>query len=175
MTRIAPGGLAEAGPFAWAVAQVSGRLTGTEPTKLFLTMGRQHRLFRGWLRFAGRLMPGGTLPREDTELVILRTAYLRECGYELTHHKRLARRTGLTAEDVLRVEAGPDAEGWTPRQRALLSAVDMLQATKELDDPTWAALRSHLDEPRVIEFLLLAGHYDMLATFINTLRIEPDQ
>jgi hypothetical protein len=27
----------------------------------------------------------------------------------------------------------------------------------------------------VVEFLLLVGHYDMLATFINTLRLPPDR
>lgn len=173
--RIAPGGFSRAGPFAWALARIGGLVTGTEPPKLFLTMGRQHRLFRGWLRFAGRLMPGGRLPRRDTELVILRVAHLRGCAYETAHHRRLGRRVGLTPDELSRVEAGPDAAGWAPRERALLAAADALLATRDLDDQAWAALRAHLDEPAVIEFLLLVGHYDMLATFLNTLRIEPDR
>ncbi|KAA2246001.1 carboxymuconolactone decarboxylase family protein, partial [Solihabitans fulvus] len=129
----------------------------------------------GWLRFAGRLMPGGTLPRRDTELVILRVAHLRRCAYEFEHHVRIGRRTGITRDDIHRIEAGPRAPGWTPRERALLHAVDVLHTERDLDDATWAELGTHLNEPAVIEFLLLAGHYDMLATFVNTLRIEPDQ
>lgn len=173
--RIAPGSLAEAGAVAWAVAKLSGVVTGTNPPNLFLTMGRQHKLFRGWLRFAGRLMPGGTLPRRETELVILRVAQLRQCAYEFEHHVRLGKRAGVTAEDVRRIAIGPDAAGWTPREQALLSAVDMLHGTQNLDDPTWSALHDHLDEAAVIEFLLLVGHYEMLATFLNTLRVEPDR
>lgn len=171
--RIAPGGPREAGIFAWGFAQAAGRVTGTNAPRLFLTMGRQHKLFRGWLRFAGRLMPGGSLPRRDTELVILRVAHLRGCAYEFEHHVRLGRRAGIGATDIERVKQGPDA--WSGRERALLRAVDALIADRDLDDVTWAELREHLDEARAVEFLLLVGHYDMLATFLNTLRVEPDR
>ncbi|GAA1989347.1 carboxymuconolactone decarboxylase family protein [Amycolatopsis minnesotensis] len=173
--RITPGGRAETGRFAWAVAWISGRVGGTTPPNLFLTMARHRRLFRGWLRFAGRLMPGGTLPRRETELVILRVAHVRQCRYEFEHHVRLGARAGVTAQDVQRVEAGPDAPGWSSRERALLAAVDVLLEHRDLDDATWSALRARLDERAAIEFLLLVGHYDMLAGFLATLRIQPDE
>ncbi len=173
--RIAPGNRAEAGLFAWGFAQLAGRVARTEAPKLFLTMGRRPKLFRGWLRFAGRLMPGGTLPRRDTELVILRVAYLRQCAYEFEHHVRLGRRAGVSAADLTRIQQDPAAAGWTARERALLGAVDMLHAEQDLDDDTWSALREHLDEACAVEFLMLAGHYEMLATFLNTLRIQPDR
>jgi AhpD family alkylhydroperoxidase len=173
--RIAPGGLREAGPFAWGFAQIAGRVTGTNPPNLFLTMGRAHKLFRGWLRFAGRLMPGGRLPRRDTELTILRVAHLRGCDYEFAHHVKLGRRAGVTASDVARVQQGPSAEGWTARERVLLEAIDMLHETQDLDDAAWSRLREHLDAARAIEFVLLVGHYEMLATLIGTLRIATDR
>jgi AhpD family alkylhydroperoxidase len=173
--RIAPGTRQEIGLFAWGFASIAGRVSRTNPPNLFLTMARQPKLFRGWLRFAGRLMPGGKLPRRDTELAILRVAHLRDCAYEFEHHVRLGRRAGVDREDVARVQAGPDAEGWTDRERALLNAVDALHTDQDLDDPTWTALREHLDEPRTIEFLLLVGHYEMLATFLLTLRVQPDR
>ena len=173
--RIAPGSRAEAGPFAWAFAHVAGRVAGTGPPNLFLTMGRQHKLFRGWLRFAGRLMPGGSLPRRDTELIILRVAHLRDCRYEFEHHRRLGARAGLTAADIDRVRAGPSADGWTERECALLGAVDELHERQDLGDAAWSALRTQLDEPSAVEFLLLVGHYEMLAMFLNTLRVEPDR
>ena len=173
--RIEPGGFREAGPFAWGFSQVAGLVTRSTPPNLFLTLGRQHKLFRGWLRFAGRLMPGGTLPRRDTELVILRVAHLRSCTYELEHHVQLGKRAGITANEIELVKVGPTAEGWSARERAVLTAVDQLHHKQDLDDDTWAALREHLDEERTIEFLMLVGHYEMLATFLQTLRIEPDK
>ena len=172
--RIAPGTRAEVGALNWAIAWLGGRATGGRPPNLFLTLGRHRGLFRGWLWFAGRLMPGGRLPRRDTELVILRVAHLRGCEYERAHHVRLGRRAGLTDDDLRRVGQGPDAAGWSERARALLTAVDELHHGGEVSDATWDALAGHLDERRLIELVVLAGHYEMLATFINTLRIEPD-
>jgi AhpD family alkylhydroperoxidase len=142
------------------------------PPHLFTTLGRHPSVFRGWLFFAGRLMPGGKLPRQDTELVILRVAHLRSCAYEWEHHVRLGRRAGVDPE---RVAAGPSDPAWSPRERALLEAVDELHATGDLTDTSWTTLREHLDERLTIELLMLAGHYEMLATFLNTLRIAPDR
>lgn len=173
--RVAPGTRQQVGLVNWAFAQVSGRVTGTNPPNLFLTLGRHRRLFRGWLRFAGHLMPGGRIDRRTTELVILRVAHLAGCEYELEHHRHLARRAKLTAAEVERVQAGPGAPGWGDRERALLAAVDELHAEGDLADATWDGVRSHLDEEQAIELVLLVGHYEMLATAIRTLRIETDR
>ncbi|MBV8982137.1 MAG: carboxymuconolactone decarboxylase family protein [Acidimicrobiia bacterium] len=173
--RISPGDLRDVGAVNWLVSAVSGRVAGTGPPNLFLTLGRNRGLFRGWLHFAGRMMPGGKLPRRDTELVILRVAHLRNCEYEFEHHRHLARSAGLSDTDVERVVTAPDAVEWSARQRALLAACDELDRDRDVSDATWDALRQHLDDRRLIEFLLLVGHYQMLATTIATLRIEPDR
>lgn len=173
--RVAPGTLRQVGPLAWIVARVSGRVTGTTPPNVFLVLGRNRRLFRGWLHFAGKLMPGGRLPRADSELVIIRVAHLAGSAYELEQHRRLGRRAGLSTDDVERALAGPAAAGWTPRQQVLLTAVDELHHRRDLSDGTWALVREHLDERTAIELVMLAGHYEMLATAIQVLRVPPDR
>jgi AhpD family alkylhydroperoxidase len=173
--RIAPGGRGDVGLLGWAISHVAGRVGGTAPPNLFLTLGRHRKLFRGWLRFAGRLMPGGRLPRRETELAILRVAHLRSCRYEFDHHVHLGRRAGLTDADLSRVVEGPEADGWSPRERSLLGAVDRLHHGQDLDDDAWSELRNHLDEREAIELCMLVGHYEMLATVIAALRIEPDR
>lgn len=172
--RIAPGSRSEIGVVNSVITRLLGLMSGTNPPNLFTTMARQPRLFRGWLRFAGRLMPGGKLPRRETELVILRVAHLAACDYEFDHHVRLAQRAGVTAADVERVVAGPGADGWTPRERALLTAVNALHNERTIEDHVWNRLTDFLDEPQLVELCLLVGHYEMLATFINTLRIDAD-
>ncbi|HEY9555309.1 MAG TPA: carboxymuconolactone decarboxylase family protein [Acidimicrobiales bacterium] len=176
--RIAPGSRKDVGLVGWVISQGAGLVNRTTAPNLFLTLGRHRKLFRGWLRFAGRLMPGGTLPRRETELVIIRVANLRSCAYELDHHLELGRRAGVTPDDVTRLLAGPSDEswsGWPPRERALLDAVEALHHRQDLTDGEWSALREHYDERAAIEVCFLAGHYEMLATVIETLRIEPDR
>ena len=173
--RIAPGGWREVGPVVAGFSRVAGRVTGTEPPAVFLTLGRHRKLFWGWLRFAGRLMPGGTLPRRETELVILRVAHLTHCDYEWTQHVRLGARAGLGPADLERVVAGPTAEGWSERDRLLLTVTDELHHDRDLGDATWSRLRAELDERGCLELLMLVGHYEMLATTLTTLRLRPDR
>lgn len=171
--RLSPGDRSEVGLVTAGLARVSGLVSGTAPPALFLTLGRHRRLFRGWLRFAGRLMPGGTLPRRETELAILRVAHLRGCAYEWEHHVRLGRRAGVGPDDLDALRTGPPAMRWSPREAALLAAVDELHQG-DLSDAGWEALSAHLDEREAIEVLLLVGHYEMLATVIAALRLVPD-
>lgn len=172
--RVAPGTRRDVGLLIWTFSSLAGRVQGTSSPNIFLTLGRHRRLFRGWLRFAGRLMPFGRLPRRETELVILQVAHLKACTYEWEHHRHLAHRAGVTPADVSRILEGPDADGWTQRESTVLAAVCALHHDGDLDDTMWAALRSHLDERNVIELVMLVGHYEMLATTITTLRITPD-
>lgn len=172
--RIAPGDRSQLGLRNFLVTRVLGVATGGRPPNLFTTLGRHRRLFRRWLRFAAALMPGGRLPRVDSELVILRVAH--NCGseYEWRHHERLGRLAGLSADEISRVRAGPDAPGWSPRQVLLLRAADALHADRDIADDLWSSLSAELSEPDLIELCLLIGHYEMLAMTLNALRVEPD-
>ena len=172
--RIPPGTRSEIGPINWVIAWVAGRVAGTKPPNLLLTLARHRRLFRAWLRFAGRLMPRGTLPRADTELAILRVAHLTGSRYESEHHVRLGRKAGLGDEDFAAVTRPIEEGGWSDRHRTILSAVDRLHSDRDLNDETWTSLRSHLDERGIIELIVLVGHYEMLASFLQTLRVPQD-
>lgn len=172
--RIAPGTRAELGLLNWGLIQIGGRLAGTGPPNVMTTLGRHRGLFRRWLLFAGALMPGGRLPRQDTELVILRVAHLCGSDYELDHHERIGARVGLSPEQIGRVREGATADGWTPRQAAILQATDELHHDRCITDATWSLLLGHLDERELIELCLLAGHYTMLAGTLNSLGVQLD-
>jgi alkylhydroperoxidase family enzyme len=172
--RIPPGTARDIGRVNWLIARAIGVATRTGPPNIFTTLGRHRRLFRRWLRFAGALMPRGTLPRADTELLILRVAH--NCGseYEWRHHERIGQRAGLTPADIERVREGANAEGWSRHQALLLRAADELHATRTLSDDLWGELRPLLNDKELIELCMLIGHYEMLAMTLNALCVEPE-
>jgi AhpD family alkylhydroperoxidase len=172
--RIPPGDRHQIGPVNAAIVWVLGRATGGRPPNIFTTLARHRGLFRRWLWFAGALMPGGKLPRRDSELVILRVAHNTGCAYEWGHHERLGQRAGLSVEEVERVRSGPVVEDWSDRQRLLLRAADEMHSAGKIGDELWAQLAAELDERLLIELCLLIGHYEMLAMTLNTLRVQPE-
>lgn len=175
-SRVRPGTWRTNGPLAAGFAQLAGRVTRTAPPAIFTVLGRGRRTFWGWLAFAGTLMPFGSLPRGDSELVILRVARLRGSDYEISHHRQIAQRAGVTADQVEQlISETPEASYFSDRQQSLVAATDELIASDDLSDPAWQRLHDHLGDRGCVEFLLLAGHYRMLATALHTMRIEPDQ
>jgi AhpD family alkylhydroperoxidase len=173
--RISPGRRREIGIIDLAVTRIIGVATGGGPPNVFTTLARHRGLFRRWLRFAGALMPGGLLPRRDSELVILRVADNCRCEYEWRHHERLGRTAGLAAEQIQRVREGPDADGWSARERLLLRAADELHAERDVSGELWGELRPLMSDPELIELCMLIGHYEMLAMTLNALRVAPDE
>ena len=172
--RIAPGGLRELGPINWVIAKL-GALTLRVPTfHLFNVVGQHKLLFLLWLPFSAKLLMLGALPRADSELVILRVGFLRECEYELQQHRRLARRYGVDSELQARIAQGAGAEGLTERQRVLITATDEFVNERSVSTQTWTALSAQLTKKQLIEFCMLAGQYDALAATMATLRIPLD-
>ena len=173
--RIRPGTRREIGLVNAGIVRVLGLATGGRPPNIFTTLARHHGLFRRWLWFAGALMPGGKLPRAETELVILRVAHNAGSEYEWGHHERLGKRAGLSAGEIERVRSGPDDPGWSERQALFLRAADAMHADGRIGDELWARLAAQLDEVRLIELCMLIGHYEMLAMTLNSLGVEPEQ
>jgi alkylhydroperoxidase family enzyme len=172
--RIAPGGRRQLGLLNTGIARVAGIATRGEPPRIFTTLGRHRRLFRRWLWFAGALMPGGKLPREETELVILRVAHNTSSEYEWSQHERMGKRAGLSEEEISRVRAGAEAPGWSERRALLLRAADEMHEQRQIGPELWAQLSRHLNEVLLIELCMLIGHYEMLAMTLNTLEVQPE-
>ena len=106
--------------------------------------------------------------------MILRIAFVRGSAYERAHHERIGASVGLDDDDIVRTTEDPATAEWTPRLRAVLTAVDELVQTKDLADDTWSTLASHLNQSELIALVQLIAQYDGLATSLHVLRIQPD-
>ena len=138
---------------------------------IFSTLVRHPRLFRRWSQFGGVLLTG-KLPARDRELLILRTGHLCDAEYELHQHERIAKEAGVTAEELERVRAGADAEGWDDFDAALLRAAAELHASSRISDETWATLAERYDERQLIEVCMVVGQYHLVAFTLNSLGVQ---
>ena len=142
---------------------------------IFPTLARHEDLFRAWLRFGGFLLTAGKLSGRDRELLILRTAVVCESSYEWGQHVRISLAGGIPREEIDRVLEGPDAEGWTPHEAALLRSVDELHRDSRISDGTWATLAETYSPEELIEATMVVGHYTMLAGALNSFGVELDE
>jgi AhpD family alkylhydroperoxidase len=140
------------------------------------TLARYPALTRAYHTFNGHVQFATTLSPRQRELLVLRVATLRHCEYEWAQHAVLAGDVGLSAEEVDRVAAGPDAPGWSTLDRSMLTAVDELVAEATVSDPTWAALATELDEHQLMDLVFTVGAYEVLAMALRSfgVRLDPD-
>ena len=168
---LAPGAL---GPLGRVAAWIGGRATHGDSPRVLTTLARHRRLFRRWLPLAAGLIRGTEMPREDVELVILRTAWNCASWYEWAQHVALAAAADLDPGTPVRVMEGAAAEGWSPRQCALLLATDELHEFQVISDATWELLAEELREQELLELCFVVGHYEMVAMALNSLGVEPE-
>lgn len=140
-------------------------------TTYFAVLARHPDLFRLQLETGIFLFSGSAIPPRERELAVLRTAWLAGAPYEWGQHVLIGREMGFTEADTDRVRAGPEAEGWTVHETAILRAVDELFARQMISDGTWAALAQTWNEAQLIELPCLVGQYLGVAMLQNTLRM----
>ena len=161
------------GLFGALTTRLGARLTGKKNLGVFATIGRAPRLFRFWLLFGASMMPFGYLSRIETEMIILRVAYLRESVYEADQHRALAARAGLSSSDIDAIFS--PAHGFTGRRGILLDATEQIVCSHGLTADTAQRVREILSEREQVAFVMLVCNYDGLATALDVMGVPVDE
>lgn len=124
--------------------------------------------------FNGHVLFASTLTPRQRELLVLRVAVQRAADYEWAQHAVLAGDAGITGAELEQIRRGPEAEGWSPFESALLSAVDELLRVARIADTTWVTLAAELDTQQLMDLVFTVGAYDLLAMAFRTFDVELD-
>jgi alkylhydroperoxidase family enzyme len=148
---------------------------GERALNIFATLVRHPGLFRRWLPFGGKLLQGGKLSGREREILILRTAWRCQAGYEWAQHVAIARDAGLSDDEIRSLAKPVDEQGgWSDGDALLVRIADEVLDHHRLGDDTFAAARAAYDDERLIEALMLPGHYAMLAGVLGTFDVAPE-
>jgi alkylhydroperoxidase family enzyme len=138
------------------------------------TLARYPALTRAYHTFNGHVLFATSLSARQRELLVLRVAAVRQAEYEWAQHVVQAGDAGIDAGEIARVAEGPDAPGWSPIERAMLSAVDELVDGAEITDATWKVLAGEFDEQQLMDLVFTVGAYDLLAMAFKSFGVELD-
>ena len=113
-----------------------------------------------------------TLPARHRALLVLRTAWLTRSNYLWAHKAAVARRDGITSDELRRVAQGPQAAGWDAFEATLLRAADELHVDSFVSDATWQALSARYDTNQLVDLVDGVGAFTLHAGAINSLGVE---
>ena len=135
------------------------------------TMSKHPGIFRCQMEM-GTVIFRGEIPPRERELAVLRCGWLCRAPFEWGEHVDIAKRYGVTDEEVERTTVGSSAPGWSEHEAAIVRGVEELIGNKTVSDETWATLAKSWNEQQLIEFPMMVGQYVATAFVQNTLRIR---
>jgi 4-carboxymuconolactone decarboxylase len=123
---------------------------------------------------AGALMGSKTLDHRIRELVILRTGWRTKSEYEFVQHVAVARGLKMTDEEILGVRDPAACKVYNDTDRAVIAMADDLHDNSVVSPATWAALEKSFSSAELVELILVAGFWHMMAGFLKTAEIPLD-
>jgi 4-carboxymuconolactone decarboxylase len=132
---------------------------------------RHEGMYGTFVPFLAQVIAKTILPPRDREIICLRMLRLCRDVYEHTHHVTIARRAGLSEQEI---EAASQGEGaaLTGFDRELIRATEQLQRDQRIAEPTWRVLNERYSQKQMMEVVFLAGCYVTMAMLTKTFDME---
>jgi 4-carboxymuconolactone decarboxylase len=145
---------------------------GFRVLNVFKVMAQCPQVGYHFLRLGNSILFRGTVPPALRELAILRVGHISRAKYEWTHHVPIALRAGVRQEQIDGLPDWKNSGKYDAQERAVLQYTDEVTQNIRVKDDTFAALRSFLNEERVVELTTTIGYYGMVCRILEALQVE---
>jgi 4-carboxymuconolactone decarboxylase len=149
-----------------------------QPLRLFRTLVRNEQLASRMRPLgAGILGSSASIAPPLREVMIHRTCGLTGNEYEWgVHAAAFGRPLGLDESQLASTASGSWTDPcWDEEQASVFRLADELHSTSAISDELWEALRVRFDDAQLIELLVTAGWYHVIAYICNGLRVRAEE
>ena len=150
------------------------RGSALEPLALFRTLAVHADLCSRMRPLGAGLLGHGLLDPREREIVIDRTCARAGAEYEWgVHAQAFGEAVGLSREQLAATATGGAADpAWSERDALLIRLADELHDGANVSQELWAQLAARWMPEQLLELLVLAGWYRLIAYVINGARIQ---
>lgn len=143
---------------------------------VYRALANAEKVFTGWMMAGDAALSSPVLSRRLRELIVLRTAYLMDCAYELGQHKDVAQTVGVDAAtiDAITTEADWQTGPFDATELAILRLTTELVTTRRVAAPVFDQVHEALGSEATVEALMVIGRYAGLALMLNALDVDLD-
>ncbi len=144
---------------------------------VYRTLANAEMVFTGWMLAGQTLLVSPVLPLRLRELVVLRTAYLMDCPYELGQHRDIARTAGVGSDEINVILSESDwrTDYFNATELAVLELTTELLTTRGVSDAVFDHVRREIGSEATVEVLMFINRYSGLALMLNALDVDLDE
>jgi AhpD family alkylhydroperoxidase len=144
---------------------------------VYRTLANAEEVFTGWMAAGQALLASPVLPLRLRELVVLRTAHLMDCPYELGQHRDVARTVGVSGDEINAIISESDWRTgyFNTTELAVLELTTELLTTRGVSDAVFDHVHRELGSEATVEVLMVINRYSGLALMLNALDVDLDE
>ena len=144
---------------------------------VYRALANADKVFTGWMVAGNAALTSPVLPTRLRELVVLRTAHLMDCSYELGQHRDIARTTGVRSDEIDAVLSENDWQitVFEPTELAVLQLTTELLTNRSVSADTFDRVHRALGSEACVEVLMVISRYAGLALMLNALDVDLDE
>ena len=144
---------------------------------VYRALANADKVFTGWMLAGQAALTSQVLPIRLRELVVLRTAYLMDCAYELGQHRDVARTAGVSSGEINAITSESDWEtaDFNPVELAVLHLTTELLTTRSVSAEVFDQVHKALGSEATVEVLMVINRYSGLALMLNALDVDLDE
>ena len=144
---------------------------------VYRALANAEKVFTGWMLAGRAALTSPVLPIRLRELVVLRTAYLMDCPYELGQHRDVARTAGLSSDEIDAITSESDwqAGHFNVTDTAVLQLTTELLTTRGVSATVLDRVHQALGSEATVEVLMVINRYSGLALMLNALEVDLDE
>jgi AhpD family alkylhydroperoxidase len=143
---------------------------GGQPHDMVSTMAMCPPLLEAMETLGNAVYPGGALPRELKELIILQSSINNSCQFCTSSHIDIAKGLGISEDPVKMLQ---DTENLKPEFASAIAYLNAIfKDSNKVPESMFDSLREHFTEGEIVELTFLIGYINMLNWFNNALQVE---
>ena len=145
-------------------------LWGTPPN-LYKALANHPQLVAAWTEFSKTLRHDTRTPRALRELVILRGAQLMRSEYEWAQHLPMARKAGVTEDQIEALAGWRNSPAFSPEEKAALALGEAV-TQGQVTDEVYKLAKKHFDHHDYVEIAVVAAFYAMVGRMLDAMGVQ---
>jgi alkylhydroperoxidase family enzyme len=138
---------------------------------LYQVLANQPPALEAFMSMSRYVRDNSSLQPPLREIAILATAGTLHQMYEIAHHSPVAFQVGVTSEKIATIIGG-GTRHLSPVELAVVTYARLVARERDVDDATFATLRSHFSSAELVDLVLTVAWYHLCAAVLGPLRVE---
>jgi alkylhydroperoxidase family enzyme len=147
---------------------------GNPAPNIFLALANIPNLLDPMLSFTKEMKSGAAIEQRLRELSIVTVGLTASCSYEFDHHWNSALSAGLRRAQLEQLAESETSPEFDERERAIVRYAREATLKVDVSEPTWSALRKHLDLRETMDIVMAVAWYNAVVRMLMPMRVETE-